>query len=408
MKIKFKKGSKIHIKDSQKGSFTKYCNGKVTEECIQKGKNSPDPKIRKKATFAANARKWNHKDGGRIKMIRKAQTGLQLTPETSRYMEWKTLSPDQQWAYRKNRAKAYLNSGPSIPNLWEAFNSIIGNRDPENPYLNTGTAPTVGFATPTSPREAYKVAKYLKELRARNPNISKAVEQVSRPVSYNVPKGPIKDTGTPFTNVKQPLEELTVRKPTAPTFYNPTLNPAERAAAKDFLEENPNFLVQNPGAIIRTPLPTGRPATNADYRYPASIMERIQSRIKGLQDKAKTTFNTKYQNPNSTPHERYMDRKTFSKKQRTQDKYARAYEAGKATYVNSGQNRIKNAAIEEDWKAMKGYSEFTKRWNRINLRLEKYKDDKFSFGYKQARADKKKLVEEWRKLYKFKNKRGED
>lgn len=66
MKIKFKKGSKIHIKDSQKGSFTKYCNGKVTEECIQKGKNSPDPKIRKKATFAANARKWNHKDGGEI------------------------------------------------------------------------------------------------------------------------------------------------------------------------------------------------------------------------------------------------------------------------------------------------------------------------------------------------------
>lgn len=58
-----KKGSKIHIKESQKGSFTKYCNGKVTEECIRKGKNSPDPKIRKKATFAANARKW-HKNGG--------------------------------------------------------------------------------------------------------------------------------------------------------------------------------------------------------------------------------------------------------------------------------------------------------------------------------------------------------
>lgn len=59
-----KKGNKIHIKDSQKGSFTKYCNGKVTNECIQRGKNSPDPKIRKKATFAANARKWHHKNGG--------------------------------------------------------------------------------------------------------------------------------------------------------------------------------------------------------------------------------------------------------------------------------------------------------------------------------------------------------
>jgi len=48
----FKKGYKIKIKESQKGSFTKYCNGKVTNECIQRGKNSPDPKIRKKATFA--------------------------------------------------------------------------------------------------------------------------------------------------------------------------------------------------------------------------------------------------------------------------------------------------------------------------------------------------------------------
>lgn len=65
MVFKFKKGSKIHIKESQKGSFTKYCKGKVTNECIQKGKNSPDPKIRKKATFAANSRKWKHKEGGK-------------------------------------------------------------------------------------------------------------------------------------------------------------------------------------------------------------------------------------------------------------------------------------------------------------------------------------------------------
>lgn len=59
-----KSGSKIHIKKSQRGSFTRYCNGKVTSECIRRGKNSPDPKIRKKATFAANARKWKHADGG--------------------------------------------------------------------------------------------------------------------------------------------------------------------------------------------------------------------------------------------------------------------------------------------------------------------------------------------------------
>lgn len=59
-----KSGAKIKIKDSQKGSFTKYCNGKVTNECIRRGKNSPDPKIRKKAIFAQNARKWKHASGG--------------------------------------------------------------------------------------------------------------------------------------------------------------------------------------------------------------------------------------------------------------------------------------------------------------------------------------------------------
>lgn len=60
----FKKGHKIHIKESQKGSFTKWCGGNVTSECIQRGKHSSNPKIRKKATFAANARKWKHENGG--------------------------------------------------------------------------------------------------------------------------------------------------------------------------------------------------------------------------------------------------------------------------------------------------------------------------------------------------------
>lgn len=64
---KFKKGHKIHIKESQKGSFTKWCGGNVTNECIQRGKNSSNPKIRKKATFAQNARRWKHRKGGILK-----------------------------------------------------------------------------------------------------------------------------------------------------------------------------------------------------------------------------------------------------------------------------------------------------------------------------------------------------
>lgn len=57
---RFKKGNKIKIKKENVGSFTRYCGGNVTEACIQRGKNSSDPKIRKRATFAANSRKWKH------------------------------------------------------------------------------------------------------------------------------------------------------------------------------------------------------------------------------------------------------------------------------------------------------------------------------------------------------------
>jgi hypothetical protein len=56
----FKKGGGIYIKEKNKGKFTYYCGGKVTSKCIAKGKNSSNPAIRKRATFAANARKWKH------------------------------------------------------------------------------------------------------------------------------------------------------------------------------------------------------------------------------------------------------------------------------------------------------------------------------------------------------------
>ena len=55
---KFKKGNKIYIKKKNRGKFTEYCGGNVTNECIQRGKNSSNPTIRKRAIFAQNSRKW--------------------------------------------------------------------------------------------------------------------------------------------------------------------------------------------------------------------------------------------------------------------------------------------------------------------------------------------------------------
>ena len=62
-----KKGSGIHIKKKNRGKFREYCGGEVTDKCIQKAKNSKNPKLRKRAIFAANSRRWSKKQqGGQI------------------------------------------------------------------------------------------------------------------------------------------------------------------------------------------------------------------------------------------------------------------------------------------------------------------------------------------------------
>lgn len=68
----------IHIKPENRGKFTDYCGGKVTNDCIQKGLNSPSAVIRKRANFARNARKWKEEGG---KMDYK---GGGLTPNKAR------------------------------------------------------------------------------------------------------------------------------------------------------------------------------------------------------------------------------------------------------------------------------------------------------------------------------------
>jgi len=62
-KVKLNKdGGSIHIKKKNRGKFTEYKKrtGKTTEEA----KHSKDPRVRKMANFAANAKKWKHEEGG--------------------------------------------------------------------------------------------------------------------------------------------------------------------------------------------------------------------------------------------------------------------------------------------------------------------------------------------------------
>lgn len=67
-----KKGG-IHIKKKNRGKFTEYCGGKVTEECIARGKRSKNPLTRRRANFASVVRKWKHENGGILKALDYAQ-----------------------------------------------------------------------------------------------------------------------------------------------------------------------------------------------------------------------------------------------------------------------------------------------------------------------------------------------
>ena len=115
-----KSGNKIKIKKKNIGSFTRYCNGKVTTECIQRGKNSPSATIRKRATFAQNARSWSkHEEGGILHVQTGAKVNLSyqtLTKKTEDTEEIKLQNPEEE----TTKTVTSETSQPEETNWWEA------------------------------------------------------------------------------------------------------------------------------------------------------------------------------------------------------------------------------------------------------------------------------------------------
>ena len=58
--MKSKGLGKIEIDPNNKGKFTEYCKGSVTNKCIDKGLDSPNETTRKRAQFAKNAKLFDH------------------------------------------------------------------------------------------------------------------------------------------------------------------------------------------------------------------------------------------------------------------------------------------------------------------------------------------------------------
>ncbi len=132
----FKKGSGIHIKKKNRGKFTEYCGGKVTDECIQKAKKSKNPTLRKRATFAQNARGWakKHQEGGefnppKISLTEEQKAFLKANPDEY-YKVMPVLARQNQRDYAKAWYAERFKQDKYKPQL-------VGNMEKINKILST-------------------------------------------------------------------------------------------------------------------------------------------------------------------------------------------------------------------------------------------------------------------------------
>jgi hypothetical protein len=115
----FNKGNKIKIKKKNRGKFTEYCGGEVTQKCINRAKKSKNPTLRKRATFAENSRKWKHQEGGVLQDNTLLKQPL-IQPKLYK-SEWyssmasKNYTPmklkDGTYAFEDDKGNVYYNNG---------------------------------------------------------------------------------------------------------------------------------------------------------------------------------------------------------------------------------------------------------------------------------------------------------
>ena len=165
----FKKGNKIKIKKQNRGKFTEYCGGNVTQECIQRGKNSPDPKIRKRATFAANSRKWKHASGGRLDEINNNPafnlvkfvdpTGISSYYDV--YEEGRDLYNNPSWSNAVALGIEVLGALPLVGKLGKAvkLGSMI-NKGDETFKAGAKTLDYLSSRLPAALKDSYDIQKY--------------------------------------------------------------------------------------------------------------------------------------------------------------------------------------------------------------------------------------------------------
>ena len=129
--------SGIKIKEKNKGKFTEYCGGKVTDECIARAKNSNNPILRKRAVFAENARAWKHQQGGIFQTSNVPSLNLSqlfIDYDATPLSEEKPLSRDQYFLL-KDQPQWQLR--PSLQRKIQQYEDDQWREFAENGYVSS-------------------------------------------------------------------------------------------------------------------------------------------------------------------------------------------------------------------------------------------------------------------------------
>lgn len=125
------KGGGIHIKEKNKGTFTKYCKGKVTQACIDKAKKSGNKKLIKKAIFAENARKWSTKrqTGGELSTLDQYQQMLNnQSNQLKKYSQQEELKQKRMEQLQQQRIQSTQSLGNQIGNIVGQVGGALSNK----------------------------------------------------------------------------------------------------------------------------------------------------------------------------------------------------------------------------------------------------------------------------------------
>lgn len=210
--------SGIHIKKSHEGRFTEYCGGKVTSECIARGKRSPNPKVRKMSTFAANSRRWKHQEGGLLSMF---QTGGKTPFE--KYIERYKSQNDQinnlsesERKKQENLQQQLEQRNKKASTIWNSIGNFAGNllspllTKANKNYEKKQEAEQLHNNVQQMNQNSidrFQQQMYDKTIDIKNPDITANIPKTFIPIE-NIPILPITDVKpeSPKTNITQPNE----------------------------------------------------------------------------------------------------------------------------------------------------------------------------------------------------------